>query len=244
MAATLSCLSRQLHRENPSLCPSFPPSDSQLIQLLIPFLLLQCFSQAVTGALLSSQGTSWSVLWSRSLDTSPGCRAINKKEFIFPYFSLGNFIVRPCIWCWCWCSYQKLMNELEKYLYFHPFPLSYFLCLAQCLDHKCFCREVVFFFYMFMAFILIFILISINSLFHKKLQKLCNLDAALRSHVHFQMAPELKATPRLHPLACLLWHHHIVNSHSSPDGKILISAQLFYIGDLFWIGNLISFLQF
>lgn len=55
-----------------------------------------------------------------------------------------------------------------------------------------------------MEFILILLLISVSSLFHEKLQKFCNLDAALGSLAHFQMASELKATARLHPLACLL----------------------------------------
>lgn len=89
---------------------------------------------------------------------------------------------------------------------------------------------MVFFFYMVMAIILIFILISINSLFHENLQKLCNLDTALGSLVYLQMAPKLEATDTLHALACLLSIIWLLTVTLLQMGKFMSEYTMF----LYW----------
>lgn len=59
-----------------------------------------------------------------------------------------------------------------------------------------------------------------------------NLAAALGSFIHFQMAPQLKARDRLHPLACLLASSRCWQSFFSTWQNSCPSAQLFCIGGL------------
>lgn len=238
VAPTLSCSGRQLHVENHIfLCPCFPTQWFTTYSTSYTYFTLQHFSQAVTGAPFSSQGMSWSVLWSRSLGTSPGWRAINIQRvdlsLFLPSETLKWDLAFPVLVFLS--ETDEWIRKKSSFPSLCPFPLCVF---GSMLGSKCFWREIVFFFYMFMAFILIFILISINSLFNKKLQKLSNLDAALGSLVHFQMAPELKARARLHPLACLLSIISLLTVFLLQMGKFTSECTTFYIGDSFWIPNI------